>query len=81
MIDLHLSAFAPRWRFLYAVRIDAYRTAGRAEGPYKRFSEKNLGAGRIDFARASPMKRAPARPDRVGNGRTVGSGAVTEIDE
>ena len=24
MIDLHLSAFAPRWRFLYAVRIDAY---------------------------------------------------------
>ena len=25
MIDLHLSAFAPRWRFLYAVRIDAYR--------------------------------------------------------
>ena len=23
MIDLHLSAFAPRWRFLYAVRIDA----------------------------------------------------------
>ena len=26
MIDLHLSAFAPRWRFLYAVRIDAYQT-------------------------------------------------------
>ena len=26
MIDLHLSAFAPRWRFLYAVRIDAYKT-------------------------------------------------------
>lgn len=26
MIDLHLSAFAPRWRFLYAVRIDAYIT-------------------------------------------------------
>ena len=25
MIDLHLSAFSPRWRFLYAVRIDAYR--------------------------------------------------------
>ena len=25
MIDLHLSAFAPRWRFLYAVRIDAYK--------------------------------------------------------
>ena len=25
MIDLHLSAFAPRWRFLYVVRIDAYR--------------------------------------------------------
>ena len=25
MIDLHLSAFAPRWRFLYAVRIDAYQ--------------------------------------------------------
>ena len=24
MIDLHLSAFAPRWRFLYVVRIDAY---------------------------------------------------------
>ena len=24
MIDLHLSAFAPRWRLLYAVRIDAY---------------------------------------------------------
>lgn len=24
MIDLHLSAFAPRWRFLYAVRFDAY---------------------------------------------------------
>ena len=23
MIDLHLSAFAPRWRFLYVVRIDA----------------------------------------------------------
>ena len=29
MIDLHLSAFAPRWRFLYAVRIDAY--IGKAE--------------------------------------------------
>ena len=28
MIDLHLSAFAPRWRFLYAVRIDAYIRAG-----------------------------------------------------
>ena len=27
MIDLHLSAFAPRWRFLYAVRIDAYMIA------------------------------------------------------
>ena len=27
MIDLHLSAFAPRWRFLYAVRIDAYLAA------------------------------------------------------
>ena len=27
MIDLHLSAFAPRWRFLYAVRIDAYEIA------------------------------------------------------
>ena len=26
MIDLHLSAFAPRWRFLYVVRIDAYIT-------------------------------------------------------
>lgn len=26
MIDLHLSAFAPRWRFLYVVRIDAYLT-------------------------------------------------------
>ena len=25
MIDLHLSAFAPRWRFLYVVRIDAYK--------------------------------------------------------
>ena len=24
MIDLHLGANAPRWRFLYAVRIDAY---------------------------------------------------------
>ena len=24
MIDHHLSAFAPRWRFLYVVRIDAY---------------------------------------------------------
>ena len=24
MIDLHLIAFAPRWRFLYVVRIDAY---------------------------------------------------------
>ena len=24
MIDLHLSEFAPRWRFLYVVRIDAY---------------------------------------------------------
>lgn len=24
MIDLHLSAFAPRWRFLYADRFDAY---------------------------------------------------------
>ena len=57
------------------------RRAGRAEGPYKRFSEKNLGAGRIDFARASPIKRVPARPDRVGNGRTVGDRAVTEIDE
>ena len=28
MIDLHLSAFAPRWRFLYAVRIDAYAEDG-----------------------------------------------------
>ena len=27
MIDLHLSAFAPRWRFLYVVRIDAYEMA------------------------------------------------------
>lgn len=26
MIDLHLSAFAPRWRFLYVVRIDAYES-------------------------------------------------------
>lgn len=24
MNDLHLSAFAPRWRFLYAARFDAY---------------------------------------------------------
>ena len=29
MIDLHLSAFAPRWRFLYVVRIDAYGVVGR----------------------------------------------------
>ena len=32
MIDLHLSAFAPRWRFLYAVRIDAYGTAAKNVG-------------------------------------------------
>lgn len=30
MIDLHLSAFAPRWRFLYVVRIDAYVIFGSA---------------------------------------------------
>ena len=24
MNNLHLSAFAPRWRFLYAARFDAY---------------------------------------------------------
>ena len=24
MIDLHLSAFTPRWRFLYVVRFDGY---------------------------------------------------------
>ena len=29
MIDLHLSAFAPRWRFLYVVRIDAYKENGQ----------------------------------------------------
>ena len=40
MIDLHLSAFAPRWRFLYAVRIDAYIIKERStllpnlEGPH-----------------------------------------------
>ena len=27
MIDLHLSAFAPRWRFLYVVRFDGYITS------------------------------------------------------
>ena len=32
MIDLHLSAFAPRWRFLYAVRIDAYEASGTTAG-------------------------------------------------
>jgi len=34
MIDLHLSAFAPRWRFLYVVRIDAYINSStiQAEG-------------------------------------------------
>ena len=32
MIDLHLSAFAPRWRFLYAVRIDAYIPKAKMQG-------------------------------------------------
>ena len=36
MIDLHLSAFAPRWRFLYAVRIDAYEAYTSA---YQSFME------------------------------------------
>lgn len=29
MINLHLSAFAPRWRFLYAGRFDAYESLMR----------------------------------------------------
>jgi hypothetical protein len=33
MIDLHLSAFAPRWRFLYVVRIDAYKISPKNQLP------------------------------------------------
>lgn len=31
MNDLHLSAFAPRWRFLYAARFDAYSQSKRSD--------------------------------------------------
>ena len=41
MIDLHLSAFAPRWRFLYAVRIDAY-PANEMSSPKESLTEENI---------------------------------------
>ena len=41
MIDLHLSAFAPRWRFLYVVRIDAYhqnKTNTKSANTFSKFN-------------------------------------------
>ena len=46
MIDLHLSAFAPRWRFLYVVRIDAYKAAAPALGQPEWVAEKRIVAAK-----------------------------------
>ena len=35
MIDLHLSAFSPRWRFLYVVRFDGYTITAPEGKSYK----------------------------------------------
>ena len=43
MIDLHLSAFAPRWRFLYVVRIDAYVFSGGVVRGYLKKQKTALG--------------------------------------
>ena len=42
MIDLHLGANAPRWRFLYAVRIDAYFTFTFTDASFESIIKEHL---------------------------------------
>lgn len=56
MIDLHLSAFAPRWRFLYVVRIDAYDMCVRI---YTSRSANVRAYGACAAAERKKLKRKP----------------------
>lgn len=54
MIDLHLSAFAPRWRFLYVVRIDAYLSIKATNHLNPVIKKENIGINSFPVKKMSP---------------------------